>query len=217
MVYSCSEGRLRHDPPDQGNSRLQPEASTRDLLAPRPRPRASRKPSSIPSVFDFPPNSKKKKTQPSLPFSRTPGARPSIHAAAATAGPPVPTCVAPSDARHGRHHLWIALPIAMEADRRANQTAAMEGKSMVMSTLGIRIGVRLGLTSTPWDGASSFARDARVTVEWVEQHLRCLLTSTAPRAGSPSTSSSTISSFLLRFILKLGAYFQVCFMFAYEL
>jgi hypothetical protein len=54
----------------------------------------------------------------------------------------------------------------------------MEGKSVVMSALGIGIGVGvgLGLASAPWaGGASASARAAGVTVERVEQDLRRLL------------------------------------------
>ncbi|CAD6233536.1 unnamed protein product [Miscanthus lutarioriparius] len=53
----------------------------------------------------------------------------------------------------------------------------MEGKSVVMSALGIGIGVGvgLGLASAPWAGASASARAAGVTVERVEQDLRRLL------------------------------------------
>ena len=54
----------------------------------------------------------------------------------------------------------------------------MEGKSVVMSALGIGIGVGvgLGLASAPWaGGASASSRAAGVTVERVEQDLRRLL------------------------------------------
>ncbi|CAO2175166.1 unnamed protein product [Urochloa humidicola] len=53
----------------------------------------------------------------------------------------------------------------------------MEGKSVVMSALGIGIGVGvgLGLASAPWAGARSASSRDGVTVERVEQELRRLL------------------------------------------
>ena len=52
----------------------------------------------------------------------------------------------------------------------------MEGKSVVMSALGIGIGVGLGLASAPWAGASA---RAGLTVDRVEQELRRLLVDAA--------------------------------------
>ncbi|GJN38179.1 hypothetical protein PR202_gb27196 [Eleusine coracana subsp. coracana] len=54
----------------------------------------------------------------------------------------------------------------------------MEGKSVVMSALGIGIGVGvgLGLASAPWAGGASAAARAGVTVERVEQELKRLVT-----------------------------------------
>ncbi|KAG2594737.1 uncharacterized protein LOC120705524 isoform X4 [Panicum virgatum] len=53
----------------------------------------------------------------------------------------------------------------------------MEGKSVVMSALGIGIGVGvgLGLASAPWAGGASASARAGLTVERVEQELRRLL------------------------------------------
>ncbi|PVH39527.1 hypothetical protein PAHAL_5G529300 [Panicum hallii] len=53
----------------------------------------------------------------------------------------------------------------------------MEGKSVVMSALGIGIGVGvgLGLASAPWAGGGSASARAGLTVERVEQELRRLL------------------------------------------
>lgn len=67
-------------------------------------------------------------------------------------------------------------PESRRSSRR--QVAVMEGKSVVMSALGIGIGVGvgLGLASAPWaGGASASARAAGITVERVEQDLRRLL------------------------------------------
>lgn len=82
----------------------------------------------------------------------------------------------------------------------------MEGKSVVMSALGIGIGVGvgLGLASAPWAAGASAAARAGVTVERVELELKRLVTD-----GADCKVTFDEFPYYLRFVL-LSSILSTC-------